>query len=103
MTATTPAEYAVCTVCGTPYFPVHPLSPCGHDGEPSLRAFDTAGTVYSWTLAHGPDGSTPMAMVDFLDGALRVTAPVVGTDAVTIGDRMSVHLADDPPFVLTPA
>jgi uncharacterized OB-fold protein len=99
----TPAHYARCPECGVAYFPVHTLTPCGHAQPPALHPFDEAGEVYSWTRSAGPDGSTPLAMVDFLGGELRVTAPVVGTDTVAIGDRMVVRLTEDPPFVLTPA
>jgi len=97
------ARYARCVVCGTAYFPVHVLAPCGHSEEPTLHAFDEAGVVYSWTRSHGADGAVPIAMADFLDGELRVTAPVVGADEVAIGDLLVVRLAEQPPFVLAPA
>jgi hypothetical protein len=42
-------------------------------------------------------------MADFLDGELRVTAPVLGADAVAIGDRLTVVTGGDLPFALAPA
>ncbi|HEY4153236.1 MAG TPA: hypothetical protein VGM38_07930, partial [Pseudolysinimonas sp.] len=79
--------------------PRHELSPCGHDAEPDLVAFDGPGEVYSWTRTHGEAG-TVIAMTDFLGGELRVTAPVIGSDAVAIGDRLDVLSAPDGAFVL---
>lgn len=83
-------EYARCVECGVPYFPVHALTPCGHDAEISRAEFDEVGEVYSWTRTHGPDGPVLLAMADFSGGELRVAAPMVGVDHVSIADRVVV-------------
>jgi uncharacterized OB-fold protein len=94
-----PAQYARCPVCGEASFPQHLLSPCGHDAPPELVAFDAPGEVYSWTRTHGDDGAV-LAMADFLEGELRVTAPVVGGEDVAIGDRVVVVSHADGSFAL---
>jgi uncharacterized OB-fold protein len=97
------AQYARCTICNEAYFPVHALTPCGHDATPSLHTFEAPGTVYSWTRSHGADGAVLIAMTDFLDGELRITAPVTGVDSVDIGDELVVLSSDEVPFILAPA
>ena len=97
-----PAVYARCPICNELSFPVHPLSPCGHEAEPILARFEDAGEVFSFTRTHQADGVTPIAMTDFLGGELRVTAPVLDVDDVAIGDRLIVLESDDGAFFLAP-
>ena len=97
-----PAVYARCPVCGHATFPVHALSPCGHEAEPIVAPLDDAGEVFSWTRTHQADGVTPIAMTDFLGGELRVTAPVVGVNEVAIGDRLVVLASANGDFFLAP-
>jgi hypothetical protein len=69
-------------------FPVLPQSPCGHEVEPVLAPLDEPGLVYSWTRVSIDDGTTEIiAMADFLEGRLRVTAPVLEGD-VAIGSSV---------------
>jgi len=99
-----PAVYARCPVCGQATFPVHALSPCGHDAEPILAPLEEAGEVFSWTRTHRSDGGvTPIAMADFFGGELRVAAPVLRVDEVAIGDRLVVLSSADGAFFLAPA
>ena len=98
-----PAVYARCPVCDHATFPVHALSPCGHEAEPIVAPLEEAGAVYSWTRTHQGDGVTPIAMTDFLGGELRVTALVVGVDKVAIGDHLVVLASADGDFFLAPA
>lgn len=95
-----PATYARCPACNQLTFPVHELSPCGHDADPVLVPFDEVGTVFSWTRTHQGDDVTVIAMTDFLDGDLRVTAPVVGVSRIAIGDELAVRSTDDGAFFL---
>ena len=97
-----PARYARCSVCGEAYFPVHALTPCGHDGVPTVYPFTESGEVYAWTRSYGADGSVLIAMTDFLDGDLRVTAPVKEAESVEIGDRLVVLTSDGSDFMLAP-
>lgn len=97
-----PARYARCPVCDQPTFPVHVLSPCGHEVPPVLVPFDDIGEVFSWTRTHGSEGPTAIAMTDFLGGELRVTAPVLGTSEIAIGDRLRIRNASDGAFFLIP-
>jgi uncharacterized OB-fold protein len=97
-----PTSFARCAVCGELTFPVHPLSPCGHDADPILEPLTEAGEVFSWTITHASGGNTPIAMADFLGGELRVTAPVLGVDEVAIGDRLVVLADADGGFFLVP-
>jgi len=96
------AVYARCPVCNEATFPVHPLSPCGHDAEPVLTSLDEVGEVFSWTRTYQADGTTSIAMADFLGGDLRVTAPVLGVEEVAIGDRLVVLASPDGAFFLAP-
>ena len=98
-----PAVYARCPICDHATFPVHTLSPCGHDAEPILSPLEDAGEVFSWTRTHQANGVTPIAMTDFLGGELRVTAPVLGVDEVAIGDRLVLLESTDGAFFLAPA
>jgi uncharacterized OB-fold protein len=97
------AVYARCPVCNEATFPVHLLSPCGHEAAPILAPLADAGEVFSWTRTHQVDAVTPIAMTDFLGGELRVTAPVLGVDEVAIGDRLVVLSSADGAFFLAPA
>ena len=96
--------YGTCPRCGYVMLPVLPQLPCGHDEEPVLAPLGTDGTVYSWTRVRLGDGAERvMAMVDFLEGRLRVTAPVLDQATVAIGDRMHLTTGNDTPYVLHPA
>ena len=97
-----PTSFARCPVCGEYTFPVHSLSPCGHDVDPILETLTEAGEVFSWTRTHASGVTTPIAMTDFLGGVLRITAPVLGVDEVAIGDRLVVLANADGAFFLVP-
>lgn len=97
-----PALYARCPVCDQVTFPVHELSPCGHEARQILDTLGDPGEVFSWTRTHQAEGVTPIAMADFLGGELRVTAPVLEADEVAIGDRLVVLATADGAFYLTP-
>jgi uncharacterized OB-fold protein len=95
-------EYGRCPRCGYLTLPVLELSPCGHDAEPQRELLDSAGTVYSWTRVWDtPESGHLMAMADFFDGALRVTAPVHGSDDIAIGDQVEAIVGTDTPVALT--
>ncbi|HJR93542.1 MAG TPA: hypothetical protein VJ938_13940 [Acidimicrobiia bacterium] len=94
-------EYGTCPVCGTVMLPVLDLSPCGHDAPPVRAPLTESGTVYSWTrvwLGDEPNGRL-IVMADFLDGALRVTAPLDGAE-IAIGDAVVLTAAEDVPYRL---
>ena len=98
-----PVQYGVCSTCGYLIFPVTVLQPCGHEGTPELRELDAEGVVYSWSRSWtGKETSVLIAMTDFLDGGLRITAPVNGADEVAIGDRLRVTSGDEGRFHLLP-
>jgi uncharacterized OB-fold protein len=94
------AQYARCSVCDEAYFPLHTLTPCGHSAPPSLHSFTEPGEVYAWTRSHGSGGAVLIAMADFLDGDIRVTAPVPGVDAIAVGDHLTVLTSEDGSFIL---
>ncbi|MDP2624193.1 MAG: hypothetical protein Q8Q29_10395 [Actinomycetota bacterium] len=97
-----PVEYGTCPVCGYVMLPVLDRSPCGHREASELRPLDKPGVVYSWTvsrIASDEDG-TLLAMADFLDGRIRVTAPVLDADAIGIGDEVDVVPGVDTPLTL---
>jgi uncharacterized OB-fold protein len=82
-------DFATCTDCGKRMLPVLDLPPCGHDAPQEIAPLDTPGVVYAWTRAWSTlDQGTLMAMADFLDGSLRVTAPLVEAEEVAIGDEV---------------
>lgn len=90
--------HGTCPECGSLMLPVLDLLPCGHDGPALVSPLTDVGTVYSWTRVWVGEQPRLMAMVDFLDGALRVTAPLVGTTSVAIGDRVRLEVGDDTPY-----
>ena len=97
----TTVDYGTCPVCGTVMLPVLKMSPCGHDAPPVPAPLTESGTVYSWTrvwLGYDPDGRL-IVMADFLDGGLRVTAPLDGSE-IAIGDTVLLTTADDVPYRL---
>jgi uncharacterized OB-fold protein len=97
----TTVDYGTCPVCGTVMLPVLKMSPCGHDAPPVRAPLTEPGTVYSWTrvwLGDEPDGRL-IVMADFLDGGLRVTAPLDGSE-IAIGDAVLLTTADDVPYRL---
>lgn len=96
-------EYGTCPQCGDLSFPVLPLSPCGHGDEPQRRPLDEAGVVYSWTRVWAGDESTLMAMADFLEGRLRVTAPVMDAEEIEIGAPVRVCPGLDTPYAMQPS
>jgi uncharacterized OB-fold protein len=61
-----------------------------------------SGVVYSWTRVWvGKDSQGQvLAMADFLDGRLRVTAPVLEASEIEIGDRVEVTSGVDTPLAL---
>ncbi|HSJ29001.1 MAG TPA: hypothetical protein VLB67_12400 [Acidimicrobiia bacterium] len=82
-------DYGRCPRCGYLTFPVLELSPCGHDDPPVRASLDATGTVYSWTRVwETPESGSLMAMADFFDGALRITAPVRDAGEIAIGDEV---------------
>ena len=81
--------------------PVLQQSPCGHPEEPVGEPLNEAGVIYSWTKYHlGEDGPTLLAMADFLDGRVRVTAPVLDVAGIEIGDRVEVVVGRSTPYAL---
>lgn len=98
-------EYGACTTCGYLSFPILALSPCGHEGEQARRPFEGDGEVYSWSRSWtGREESVLIAMADFLDGSIRVTAPMVDAEDISIGDRVDVVArGSDGAFGLRPA
>lgn len=98
-----PVQYGVCSTCGYLIFPVTVLQPCGHEGTPELRELDAEGVVYSWSRSWtGRETSVLIAMADFLDGGLRITAPVIGTESVAIGELLRAKSAGEGRFELRP-
>jgi uncharacterized OB-fold protein len=83
--------------------PVLDRSPCGHGDRPDIEELVASGTVYSWTVFRLGETPTTIAMADFLDGGLRVTAPVVSATEVAIGDEVVVVPGEGTPYALRPA
>ncbi len=83
-------DYGRCPRCDSVMLPVLDRSPCGHLDEPVLESLDQPGVVYSWTISHLVTDGDPilLAMADFLDGRIRITAPVLGAGLVEIGDAV---------------
>ena len=82
--------------------PVLELPPCGHDGPTAVMPLESIGIVYSWTVTHTSGSPELMAMADFLDGMLRITAPVSGADTIAIGDSVRVYRGEATPIVIAP-
>jgi len=81
--------------------PVLSISPCGHDGEPEILPLTSAGTVYSHTRVWASDKvSTVIVMADFLEGELRVAAPLLGADDIAIGDAVRAVPGKTTPYAL---
>ena len=93
-------DYGICPICGYVMLPVLPLLPCGHSEEPLLNPLNELGTVFSWTTVRLGDAGQPVAMADFLDGQLRVTAPVLNAGTVAIGDKVKLTIGRDTPYGL---
>jgi hypothetical protein len=105
MGAEVPAEsapdYGLCPACGFLMYPVLEYLPCGHEGPPTLAPLEAAGIVYSWTRSWtGIDRATVIAMADFLDGALRISAPMFGSGEIAIGDLVTAVVGVHPPIAL---
>ena len=99
--AADPPDVGTCPTCGNRMFPILSLPPCGHEAAPTIAPLDTPGVVYSWTRVWpSADSSTLMVMADFLDGDLRITAPLAGTDTIVIGDRVRAVIGTDTLVVL---
>jgi uncharacterized OB-fold protein len=94
-------EYGECRVCGDLSLPVLTMAPCGHDEPPIVRHLTSPGVVYSWTRTGGAE-PTLLAMVDFLDGALRAAAPVTGAESVAIGDLVVAAPGSATPLMFLP-
>ena len=96
-------EYGICPTCGYEMFPVLPQLPCGHEVAPMLEALDEPGIVYSWTRVWLDDGtSRVIAMVDFREGRVRVTAPVLDDD-VEIGSSLRIRPGTTTPYAFVAA
>lgn len=96
-------EMGTCPECGYRMVPVLTPPPCGHDVDPVRAPLDATGTVYAWTRVWSGDGaSTLMAMVDFFDGGLRVTAPVMGADDIAVDNRVEAVVGEDTPVAFRP-
>lgn len=97
-------DYGTCPVCGYVMLPILALSPCGHEKAPTVTPLDQPGVVYSWTRVWlgSEENGRILAMADFLNGQLRVTAPVVGVDQIAIGDSVEVTVGTDTPLALRP-
>ncbi len=94
-------DYGECPVCGNLSLPVLAMAPCGHDEASIVHRLTSPGVVYSWTRTGGAE-PTLLAMVDFLDGALRAAAPVAGTETVAIGDRLVATPGSTTPLMFVP-
>jgi len=91
-------RYARCSDCGYLMFPVPDLTLCGHDGGVELLPFEEPGQVYSRTrIPAMTESSVTMAMVDFLDGRIRVSAPVEAGD-VRIGEEVRLVAGRATPY-----
>jgi uncharacterized OB-fold protein len=95
-------EYGRCTECGYLMFPIPPLSPCGHDAPVDKNPLIENGLVYSWTRTRLGESDRLLVMVDFLEGRLRVSAPLLGADHVEIGDAVRIESAVDTPYAFVP-
>lgn len=94
-----PVKYAICQDCGFIAFPVPVMMFCGHSSAPDLRPLEVAGALYSWSRSWDEGGvSTAIGLLDFFDGRLRVTAPLVGERDPTIGDRFLLATGGDLPY-----
>lgn len=100
-TSDSSVDYGECPVCGALTLPVLTMPPCGHTEAPIVRRLTEPGIVYSWTRTGGAE-PTLLAMVDFLDGALRAAAPVGGTDSVAIGDLLVAVPGSTTPLMFVP-
>lgn len=100
MTAQSKPQYGECPTCRRRTIPVLDLLPCGHEAEAIVQTLDTEGVVYAWTRTTGSGGSAPtvLAMVDFLDGTLRASAPVLGVASLEIGDRVLARHGEETPL-----
>ena len=94
-------EYGTCPKCGYLTLPVLEMSPCGHDDAPILAELAEPGTVYSWTKVARSGGSQVLAMADFFDGRLRVTAPVLDPGDIAIGDSVVAIAGSETPYGFT--
>lgn len=99
--STSCVDYGECPVCGNLSLPVLAMAPCGHDEAPNVRRLTSPGVVYSWTRTGGAE-PTLLAMVDFLDGALRAAAPIAGTETVAIGDLVVAAPGSSTPLMFVP-
>ena len=105
MTLDQSPEYGECPICGDRMIPILELSPCGHDAETIVRTLDSEGIIYSWTrLWATPESSTLVAMADFLDGTLRIAAPVSAdsVDSLEIGGSVIARRGGATPLELVP-
>lgn len=98
-----PIGYGACIECGYLMLPVLPLSPCGHDALVEEKPLDELGEVYSWTRFRLGESERLLVMVDFFGGKLRVTAPLVETESVAIGDRVRIVPGGDTPYAFVPS
>lgn len=99
MVADTAVEFGECPECGYLMLPVPALSPCGHEAPARRAPLTQPGEVYAWTRAWSGDAPLLMAMVDFFDGRLRVTAPAPGLESVTVGDQLRLAVDGSWPYV----
>lgn len=95
-------EYGRCTECGYLTLPVPQLSPCGHAAAVTTKPLTEPGEVYSWTRLRLGETDRLMVMVDFFGGDLRVTAPLVGAESVSIGDWVRLIPSTENPYVFEP-
>lgn len=93
-------QFGRCPECGHLMLPVLDRSPCGHAATPQIEDLTEHGTVYSWTVFRLGAAPRPIAMADFFGGALRVTAPLLGSDSVEIGDEVVVEDGESTPYAL---
>ena len=95
-------QFGTCPRCGYLKYPVLPVSPCGHSDAVVVAPLEESGVVYSWTrVSIDPKSEgTLIAMVDFLGGGIRVTAPLVGATEVAIGSKASLREVADSSYYL---
>lgn len=78
--------------------PVLDLLPCGHDAVPERSPLDAKGVIYSWTRSRIGADELVLVMVDFFDGELRVTGPLLQDADVEIGQHVRIVEGRDTPY-----
>lgn len=91
-------DYGECTECGFLMLPIPALSPCGHSAPVETRPLSDTGVVYTWTRARLGASDQLMVMADFFDGRLRITAPLLESEQVSIGASVTLITGVNTPY-----